>query len=1626
MTYRTSIKRADQASPSPSPSPSPSSSTPSTTQQLTSDSQILVSSITLPLNFSIAFACFTPLQSSQNHQDVDLARRKIFESNSSRAVEASLLTYSQISKDDIVLWVFAVDPEPTEDDEAELTNAARLRALDLQGLTMTELDRFCYRDIYPCCASSFASSPSHQSQAPLDTSLSREATSSLSPSGSFISTTVRFSTACHLPRKPLRLPYAFFLNAAQDRIINDICERASKLGKVVRRLRSGVLWDMSTSKSGWSVGWEQHGKMSPLSFCHIEVTLFPSGILIQPHFRPTHFVPFLPSPLLLPGTPINLLPFSTPAYYLNMYSGPTTTLIKQFQASLEGLGAGNILSTRGIGRNSPGSESSADFVIAWVSVQNKQGEEKGLMVIWPADLCLCLISTPEMGEDLGGGALLAHSRRSLSFIPELPLALQASPIPAPATVPSQRAVSPQDSLVSPSLFTPGGTRSASRETSPSICYQARPASLPNLDRPPLAKASSSFSSEAAQALRTLAIPQLPSRDIRKVAVDVGKYVDFVAKERDRERERIKKEREAATSGQDIKGSMAAFTSEGGPSSGDAANSSHSRYMQTLSTAEPSSSEALPSITVNTHPLIIPPPLQIPHPPTHLIEPSYPSPPDEDIRIEQTTPFPKDEFKELTEQTANDGIQQTHAVPLETFDSFDGMEDFMMDLDMNFGMDIPPPTTHRSDLSADAVKVDFDSLGVFTDDDFSFFDDPVRTDSSTCLIEASQIDQITLQQASPFSGEQTLKTLGMSPLLEDSFLAPVPDMSGTAFSPSIPSPWVTAKVTEGFEFGGHGAVALDDFSAPELVPSSPDRSSLSPTGPATPDVVSVSDSETYGPDLSRPFYPIHFSTRFRSSDAKYAAGKFSNSLIDGEVSKRDEQPVALYWKGSYASMTDPRIGVIRKLNGVKRKIDVQEVRLSFSSPSFSEDCDEWNSCIDGASTVADRAEHDTDEEFPDMDEEDQAMIRPSSPLPSHIPLGPALLSTQFSHSLLLPLSVNLRPPGASFIGTDMASPISDPVPTPVSPAATLCLENEKSRSLEATVQSLSREVTENVVWANAWRANSVDQTPTWKQADHSEDVIYFDGSYFLTSSWLWSTLSIKDFSRIASLQSPSSDGEIESESPTLLSLEQPMIAVGKADGIIHLSPPALRFWVKMGLSPKNGPKNVVAFVLYQEDEKTHAQAEGWLSQISAIYATKGYGSHTPGNTSACVKNGLIPVQFASFRKTLVSILNSMESIASTIIFYVVTPNSLLSLGSPILRQILSSMKRSLINHEGKIIYFHFVPDFFSSDDDTASVHNLEILVDGVYDRIGRSLFEAPSFTLARTTPAATLLSFHHPPLDLGSLDRHTFLHVGYKLTKCRKWLVAACIDQRGEGHDIGVWLAQDENDHRGNLSLVWNFAMDFARQASVEWRVVIAKLGIIDENELEAWNHLLSDDSIIGEQEIALHVSIVTVEDSGWSVLRQETITPPSSCDSHGKKQLYSATSTAFTLPNFLRCPLSSNYDAYFGAQLMHVQDDEEVPPCNVNRLRPLQTAVLITVPSGGRYTPAYSHYIHLLQTVRFPRSTLSKTDGETHMDICRNYYELAVLTEARWRMNADPAFPYHLAVLQIVDETLESTETLPD
>jgi len=237
--------------------------------------------------------------------------------------------------------------------------------------------------------------------------------------------------------------------------------------------------------------------------------------------------------------------------------------------------------------------------------------------------------------------------------------------------------------------------------------------------------------------------------------------------------------------------------------------------------------------------------------------------------------------------------------------------------------------------------------------------------------------------------------------------------------------------------------------------------------------------------------------------------------------------------------------------------------------------------------------------------------------------------------------------------------------------------------------------------------------------------------------------------------------------------------------------------------------------------------------------------------------------------------SLPAPRSNFVFFLVTPSYAMSLASPLLQQVLFSIKQALKTYSEAQIVFQFIPESMilgSTDVSSPQDMGTSKLCCSIYDRIlhavdrtmsrrffengerVRNYFQEPVFTLAKAPHEYKVTYSYSPNASLDVLDHHLLLHVGYQVSHCGKWLLAACVDQRGEAHDVGLWLVNDllrERNPKNELSYdwclvskVWDFAMQFADKANVEWRVAFAKLEEIKSTELDGklCNCLCSPDS----------------------------------------------------------------------------------------------------------------------------------------------------------------------------------------
>lgn len=775
------------------------------------------------------------------------------------------------------------------------------------------------------------------------------------------------------------------------------------------------------------------------------------------------------------------MPYGTPAYFLNIYNGPSHSLIKQFRESLSGLGAG-AWEGPSQSRGTVNSDRTS-FIVGWIRVENRQGEDKGTLFIWPSRLCLSYSD-------------LYQPRQTLSYIPEMPAPLQASP-----QLPSQDGVAPAETD-DHSLFPENA-----------LPFQHEP-----FHTPPHADPLRAFHS----------FTMSKSKEIRSLANEVGGYVDSVVRERERERERLKKERGLSNTSPKL-----------------ARNIVQSSPASTSARVQPPvpSTSQIPNVTATSHP-------QSSH--VQQAEAFYPSPPQSGqtprappadktspdmkpavLPHEPVQPVYPPQATSVAQAPSPDGPEgdsddnydslfddSSAWVPSSNNNSFMDMGmDFSMnmDVDMDFSLNMGMPSSRTPSSNPFGGTVRSNPLAfedAFTDDDFSFFDQPSKSNPShppTFTPSHTIANAIpTLPQPIPMDFDLSLPYRQPQHHRQPSQDGP-PGASGPGppYSAAFNgAPWTPA--TQGDAPTPNEPHRLSSVPpAPELALAtpgdiSPDFHRFQPS-PESPTIQLVFDnshtaaSVAGSPNSQRTissnvlFDPIPFSTSHKDNDGKYSHGKFAFLPSPSPEPGYDPTPLPTpnSWRLRYDSLTDPRISVVKQLIGVKRKASA----VPFPPRPHPHESDWMDIGIDsfqksatGASTEA------MDASDSESEEEDSLSVtsnpsntsplqsRPCTPPPAYLPLGSTLLHLQFTHAPLLSLSTPLRSPGAVPLGPQFGNHLATgmgrgsvppfaSVPTPVSPAAALGVSSEQSKCLESTAYAIAVEFVENSLWADMWRVNN---------------------------------------------------------------------------------------------------------------------------------------------------------------------------------------------------------------------------------------------------------------------------------------------------------------------------------------------------------------------------------------------------------------------------------------------------------------------------------------------------------------------------------------------------------------------------
>ena len=358
------------------------------------------------------------------------------------------------------------------------------------------------------------------------------------------------------------------------------------------------------------------------------------------------------------------------------------------------------------------------------------------------------------------------------------------------------------------------------------------------------------------------------------------------------------------------------------------------------------------------------------------------------------------------------------------------------------------------------------------------------------------------------------------------------------------------------------------------------------------------------------------------------------------------------------------------------------------------------------------------------------------------------------------------------------------------------------------------------------------------------------------------------------------------------INPPFIRVRRAETPWDLLPPAIAFWEPLGLAPVNGPKNVVAFCVYPHSDSLRPCLESFLLHMQLAYDSCKLGTHTRVDTVSGYEGGLVPCNvttpaapravYKALRETCIQlgkvlaarythIREQQDANIDAFIIYMInpfdTPSAIWELCASFWTLFQSyGQGPTHVNQPPKPdLVLQIIPIKY-----IASFDHPVILSSNTYINLAREVYSrsppsapnedktplpiasAPAFQLEEPIPRNVPFKLQsNPPQDL--LRENSYMHLAYAISLDGTWLTAAWTDSCGKSQATSTY-------HLGTRPFnelakeIWGTTISILQARKVHWRVCIAKAGVMEREELEAWVCLISCPT-----QLNLFITLLTVD-----------------------------------------------------------------------------------------------------------------------------------------------------------------------
>ncbi|CAE6385134.1 unnamed protein product [Rhizoctonia solani] len=1573
---------------------------------LSSTSSLLISAIGLPPSAAVEWRAWTGLDDG-----IESARKHVF-GVAAGAPDISTSLAAVVTPDvKLTLWVFAV---VTDD-----VGAPRLSALDFSDLGLTEttpaLASFELSHLHPCTQCAASPTPCTECTKPKPPSICPYNT--------------RSKQTSRPVRQSLRYIYQLWLSALRALVLERITHP-----HLLPTPHGFLLNPPSTSTGEWGRQWSEQRS---LTHAHVHISLShplprpspPSHILIHLYPHQTYLYPLPTNASLAPGTPLRLLPAFAPAYALAPYTGHTPSGPYGFAQSLGG---------RGI----PPSASVSQCILVWLPLPPASSTG----VASPSGLPTPSATTPAATTNsTGSRGMYAIWPRTLCVVDSKLPSIDVARLP----------------LLPPGLSTQGPGWTKPRRFGANKTKLAKPISLAQPTSLPSQLSSSSTTQEGDPSLIAL-------------ANTAANLIDAVVRAREKEKEKQRARMERARSGS---APIPALATSGPSTPVDAIH--------------PISTPTAPQPPPQLHPHPHPQPHPLPQPPTQTQTPtSLANTPIQYVGSANSLNAPLPVLQQPIHTSPN--APETFDFGIEVEDDLFGDAEYNAvgvgdpqdPVYSDAGYTFPLDTWNVPE-----VQVDSKSNDQVQESDFDFFGDGWTGNASETQgqlvvpVTQGQLMDVDLDLGIDLGLEMEIEPgLNEKEKEKGKEVTPAPDPPYFPLTPPQEDDtgglWDPLKFGQKYEnvdgkyrgvegkFGIRGRLIAPQprprartFNQGRLEEGKT-RAMRTQSFCATPTSVLARRMEL-GLDL-RPRSGSNISAQQSHSQLQLSKSQPNPYIFQArpypqlqlhhlpQFQLKNQLPTPSPSPNAHRKL---RSGYVNLTNPSAKRI--RTLKLAHSHPGISTNdagvgvfARDWapvlvpQSPTASASSASEDSDSSADEDefIPGTAPRSAAPSRGTTPPTSahpngSFPPGPGLLVALFRPNVL----------GSGMLG-DVLTWVQDSkektvvpvsVPTPVSPGEVVV------ETVEAGVNVLAREAVDNWAWGN----DQVQLDPLAIQPSRNELMLL--GSC-LSSLAPGSEMSLAKFTAVPKLDLPPPAIMTDRPYPQytrLDKLRQPKVAIGHSGQVVQMYAPVLRLWEAAGLEPIGGTKDVVAYAVFEEGEEAGV-VKRWVERVGQVYETRRLGKHEVGE----VRGGVVGVKWENVAKTLVSFISSLPQTQSHIILYLIIPQRAFS--SPALRSFIPTLESnnfiSTLSEHRNHLSTHLVPASLLFDHSTSPPELRQRLTStalSVYDRIPRTVgrrthreiipldipaqtsVHIPAYTLARPLAPRFRFSMDWPDAQREVLDRHMFLHVGYGYSRSKRWLGAACIDERGEAYETKVWMCEEWPVQKV-IAKVWAFAMRFAKRAAIEWRVIFCKTGEMEWDEVQAWEAHTSA-KMSGGTRLGMHVSVLRFD--LVTGLALSTSASPSVKAPVAPAGMSPSTVIDLTANDYLVLP---GYDT----EVCTIPELDSTAVDLAPSVLPLATAHyfrltdppitrpmgrLAEIPSKTDDPPVglLSSQLHLLHINFTQNSSLWKSGGDPWRELLQSFYALTTLTQARFP-SLDP-LPIHLAMVNIVLGVSDNRELVP-